>query len=89
MTPKHFLEVNLREIKALEITCSNCHSTFILPVPKTDLAANAACMACNKQLWAGEQDKTFQRLRNVLIAISQWHNSDAGTVEIGFSVDAV
>lgn len=86
MTQRCVLNVDFKDIKALEITCA-CGAKFTLPVPKEALPANIKCAGCNERLWNGNEDREFQVVSGLLLMLSQVQRHDDKTFRLGFSLD--
>jgi hypothetical protein len=87
MTAQILLRIDLTEIAALEITCSECGAMFTLPLLIKDTVSQPWNCVCNTRLWDGDQDQAYVRLLGLVRSLSNWKRlPEPKKFSIGFSL---
>jgi len=85
MTAKKLLAIDFREIKALEITCSECGAMLSIPLPKDNITGILNCPGCNRRLW-NQTDDEFIRTLSLIRSLSNWQALPTKVMSLGFSL---
>lgn len=86
MTPKSLIAIDLKELTALEIRCSNCGAVLAIPVIRENIRAAQPCPGCNVQLWDQEDSLLYNTLVNLVASLSSWQRRDEKRFTLGFSL---
>jgi hypothetical protein len=87
MTIREMLAVDFKDIKALEIVCSECGAKVTLPVPKESLSREVSCLGCKRWFWGKEDDREFQFVSGLLLMLTQVQRHDDKAFRLGFSLE--
>jgi uncharacterized paraquat-inducible protein A len=86
MTPVHKVSADFKELKAFEVICVNCGAVFSIPIAD-HLGEKANCLGCNRRLWDGGEDRSYQRARGLMIMLHQWKEQEDLLFRLGFSLN--
>lgn len=88
MTPKSVIEIDFQEIGALEIKCSKpqCGGAVTIPVHTANTPLVLACPGCNETWWHRGSGPLFEKVDNLLKALSAWQRREEKPFTIGVTL---
>ena len=84
VTAVNVVRVDVKEIGALQLTCS-CGGEITIPLSQRNIPKYAACPGCNTQWWDGP-GKLYGRLCALTEALVSWNDLDQDKLTLGFSL---